>query len=218
MCRPVLASSPTAIPTPNSKNASTRPRRCFAPPRKPAASPAPPNAGSKRTEPTWRARMRAMTRLQRIDRLIATLIAAAQWLALPLIVLLFLQWPLRDLVRGYSREANDLGQVIFAVYVALSISAATRAGTHLAADTLAQRYSPRTRRRLKQFGATIAILPWALFILYAGKTIVMSSLLGLEAFPDTNNHGYFIIKAALWIMAVMIVAQALVDLLRPVQS
>jgi TRAP-type mannitol/chloroaromatic compound transport system permease small subunit len=155
---------------------------------------------------------------KRLDRLIAALIAAAQWLALPLIVLLFLQWPLRDLVRGYSREANDLGQLIFALYVAFSISAATRAGTHLAADTLAQHYSPRTRHRLKQFGSTIAILPWALFVLFASKITVLSSLLGLESFPDTNNPGYFVIKAALWMMAVLIIAQALADLFRPAQS
>jgi TRAP-type mannitol/chloroaromatic compound transport system permease small subunit len=159
-----------------------------------------------------------MTRLQRLDRLIGQLIAGAQWLALPLIVLLFLQWPLRDLVRGLSREANDLGQVIFALYVAFSISAATRAGTHLAADTLAQRYSARTRHRLKQFGATIAILPWALCVLFASKVFVVSSLLGLESFPDTNNPGYFIVKAALWIMTVTIVAQVLADLFRPFRS
>jgi TRAP-type mannitol/chloroaromatic compound transport system permease small subunit len=159
-----------------------------------------------------------MAWLKRLDRLSAALIAAAQWLALPLIVLLFLQWPLRDLVRCCSREANDLGQVIFALYVAFSISAATRAGTHLAADTLAQRYTMRTRRRLKQFGAGLAILPWALFVLLAGKTIVMSSVLGLESFPDTSNPGYFIVKAALWIMAIMIVAQAIIDLFRPAQS
>src|ERR1039458_2960719 len=83
--------------------------------------------------------------LQRLDRLIGALIAGAQWLVLPLIVLLFLQWPLRDLVRGYSREANDLGQIIFSLYVAVSVTAATRAGTHLAADTLPQRYTARTR-------------------------------------------------------------------------
>src|ERR1700676_73854 len=111
-----------------------------------------------------------MALLRRLDHLISILITAAQWLALPLIVLLFLQWPLRDLVRCCSREANDLGQVFFALYVALSISAATRAGTHLAADTLTQRYTARTRQRLKQFGSGFAILPWALFILYAGKT------------------------------------------------
>jgi TRAP-type mannitol/chloroaromatic compound transport system permease small subunit len=153
--------------------------------------------------------------LHRLDRLIGTTVAAAQWLALPLVVLLFLQWPLRDLIHVYSREANDLGQIIFALFVAVSVTAATRAGAHLAADTLAQRYSARTRHRLKQLGAALGILPWALFVLFASKGIVVSSVLGLEAFQDTNNFGYFIIKAALWLMAVVIIAQAAVDIFRP---
>lgn len=150
-----------------------------------------------------------------LDKIIGALIASAQWLALPLILLLFLQWPLRDIVRCCSREANDLGQVIFALYVAFSISAATRAGTHLAADTLAQRYSETTRRRIRQFGSGLAIVPWALFIFYAGANYVLSSVLGLEAFPDTNNPGYFIIKAALWIMALMVLAQSALELFHP---
>ena len=153
--------------------------------------------------------------LRRLDRLIGRFIAAAQWLVLPLIVLLFLQWPLRDIVRAYSREANDLGQIIFALFVAVSVTAATRAGTHLAADTLAQRYSARTRHRVKQLGAVLGLLPWALFVLFASKGIVLSSVLGLESFQDTNNPGYFIIKAALWLMAVVIIAQAAVDIFRP---
>src|SRR5450631_2332137 len=156
-----------------------------------------------------------MSFLQRLDRLIGRFIAVAQWLALPLVLLLFLQWPLRDLVRCCSREANDLGQIIFALFVAVGVTAATRAGTHLAADTLAQRYSTRMRHRLKQLGAAIGILPWALFVLFASKGIVVSSVLGLEAFQDTNNPGYFIIKAALWLMAVVIIAQAAVDIFRP---
>ena len=48
-----------------------------------------------------------MTFLQRLDRLIGNIVAVAQWLALPLILLLFLQWPLRDIVRCCSREANQ---------------------------------------------------------------------------------------------------------------
>jgi len=50
--------------------------------------------------------------LRGVDRLVGLLVAGAKWLALPLITLLFLQWPLRDVVRGWSREANDLGQVV----------------------------------------------------------------------------------------------------------
>ena len=70
--------------------------------------------------------------LRGVDRLIGWLVAGAKWLALPLITLLFLQWPLRDYIQVYSREANDLGQWLFALYVAAAVTAATRAGTHLA--------------------------------------------------------------------------------------
>jgi TRAP-type mannitol/chloroaromatic compound transport system permease small subunit len=156
--------------------------------------------------------------LHRLDRLIGQIIAAAQWLALPLILLLFLQWPLRDIFRGYSREANDLGQIIFAVLVAVSVTAATRAGTHLAADTLAQRYTARTRHRLKQLGAAIGMLPWALFVFFASTGFVIDSVAELEKFQDTNNPGYFIIKLALWIMAILIIAQSMLDILRPMPA
>jgi TRAP-type mannitol/chloroaromatic compound transport system permease small subunit len=156
--------------------------------------------------------------LHRLDRLIGRIIAFAQWLALPLILLLFLQWPLRDLVHCCSREANDLGQIIFALLVAVSVTAATRAGTHLAADTLAQRYSARTRQTLRRICIVIGLMPWTLFVLYASKNFVMSSLLGLESFPDTDNPGYFIIKVALWFMAILIIAQSLIDLLRPLPA
>jgi hypothetical protein len=60
-----------------------------------------------------------------LDSLIGFLLAAAKWLALPIVTLLFLQWPLRTMLGLYSREANDLGQWLFAIYVAASIAAAT---------------------------------------------------------------------------------------------
>jgi len=152
--------------------------------------------------------------LARLDRLIAGVIAAAQWLALPLIVLLFLQWPARDVLHAYSRETNDLGQIVFALFVAVSVTAATRRGTHLAADTLAQRYSPATRNLLRRLGALIGVLPWALFVLFSGKAFVVPSLLEQEAFPETYDPGYFVIKLALWIMAALVILQALIDIVR----
>jgi TRAP-type mannitol/chloroaromatic compound transport system permease small subunit len=150
-----------------------------------------------------------------LDRLIGAIIATAQWLALPLVLLLFLQWPLRDIIHAYSSQANDLGQIVFALYVAVSVSAATRAGTHLAADALAQRYSLRTRDWVKRLGAGLGLLPWALFVLVAGKSFVVPSLLELEAFPETGNPGYFLIKCGLWLMAITIIAQAILDIFRP---
>ena len=160
-----------------------------------------------------------MTTFRRgLDRLIGQIVAAAKWLALPLIVLLFLQWPLRELLGSYSREANDLGQVAFALFVAVSVTAATRSGTHLAADLLARRYSAPTRRRLDQAGSAIGLLPWALFVLIAGKSTVLSSLRDLESFQDSGNPGYFLVRLALWLMAALILGQSLVDIFRPLAA
>ena len=151
-----------------------------------------------------------------LDRLIAATIDGAQWLALPLIMLLFLQWPLRDFFRSYSREANDLGQIFFALFVAVSVTAATRAGTHLAADAVARRYPSRLQSIIKKIGPLVGLVPWAFFVLIASKPIVISSLQLRETFPDTGNPGYFVIKLALWIMALTILMQALLDITRPV--
>jgi TRAP-type mannitol/chloroaromatic compound transport system permease small subunit len=156
--------------------------------------------------------------LRGVDRLIGWLVAGAKWLALPLITLLFLQWPLRDFVQSYSREANDLGQIAFALFVALSVTAATRAHAHLAADLVAQHYSKRTRRRLERIGAALGLLPWAMFVLIAGRNIVVTSVRVREAFQDSGNPGYFLIKIALWVMALAIIGQALVDIFRPLKA
>jgi TRAP-type mannitol/chloroaromatic compound transport system permease small subunit len=152
----------------------------------------------------------------RLDQVIAAIIEGTQWLALPLVLLLFLQWPLRDFFRSFSREANDLGQIFFALFVAASVTAATRAGTHLAADAVARRYPLRLQSWIKKIGALVGLVPWALFILIASKPIVISSLQLHETFPDTGNPGYFVIKLALWVMAALILAQALLDIARPI--
>ncbi len=113
-----------------------------------------------------------------LDRLIGQIVGVTRWLALPLILLLFLQWPLRDLVRCCSREANDLGQIIFALFVAVSVTAVTRERTHLASDVLAQRFSPRTRQRLRQMAALLGVLPWAPFVFVASQPLSPRRCLG----------------------------------------
>jgi TRAP-type mannitol/chloroaromatic compound transport system permease small subunit len=159
-----------------------------------------------------------MALLHALDRWIGRVIAVAEWLALPLITLLFLQWPLRDLIHCCSREANDLGQWIFALFVAVSVTAATRAGTHLSADLLARRYTSRTRAIVNRVGMAAAMVPWALFVVFASKEMVVNSVRGFEAFPDTFNPGYFVIKLALWVLAILALAQAAVEILRPLPT
>jgi TRAP-type mannitol/chloroaromatic compound transport system permease small subunit len=141
--------------------------------------------------------------------------AAGMLLVLPVSLLLALQWPLRDLLHAYSREANDLAQWLFALYVTLALVCATRRRAHLAADALARRYPPRLRALLSRTGNALALIPWSLFLLYAASPVAWNSLRQFESFPDTDNPGYFIIKLCVWLMGALVLAQALIDVLRP---
>ena len=152
-----------------------------------------------------------------LDRAVGIVVVSGRWLGLPVALLLFVQWPLRDLVRAYSREANDLGQWLFALYVSFAMTFASREHTHLAADALARRYSARTRDMIVRAGAAFCVMPWSLFILVAGGPAVVQSIGQLEGFPDTYNPGYFIVKASAWLLALLLFLQALLDLLRPIQ-
>ncbi len=144
-----------------------------------------------------------------------TLDRVTRWgalLVLPLSGLLFAQWPLRDLVGAGSRQANDMAQWIFALYVALAIRHATRARGHMAADALARHYRPALGRAIARYGQALCLLPWALFVLASAAAPVWQSLRGLEAFPDTLNPLYFVIKCSVWLLALLIALQSLADL------
>lgn len=147
-----------------------------------------------------------------IDKTLAASLKAGRWLVLPIVLLLCLQWPLRDGIQGWSREANDLGQWLFALYVALSVTAATRARTHLAADMLARNYQPRTRLWLARAGALLGLIPWAVLVIITAKPAVIQSVSVLERFADTSNPFYFVIRLSVWIMAGFVFLQALLDL------
>jgi TRAP-type C4-dicarboxylate transport system permease small subunit len=146
--------------------------------------------------------------------MIGSVTASGFALVLPVSLLLFLQWPLRDLVQAYSREANDLAQWLFALYVSVAITYATRVRSHLAADALARRYDPATRARLYRLASLSVLVPWSLFMLYATARLLWQSVSQLERFPETYNAGYFIIKAAVGLLALLVLLQAIVDVFR----
>jgi TRAP-type mannitol/chloroaromatic compound transport system permease small subunit len=150
--------------------------------------------------------------IERVDRMIGALIAVLKWAALIVALLLFAQWPLREWLQAYSREANDAGQCLFAIFVAASVTAATRAHRHIAADSLARSYSKRTRRMLAVLGIVFGVLPWAVFVTWSGWPVVARSVAVVERFQDTGNQGYFIVKAALLLMLGLMILQAIVDL------
>lgn len=126
-------------------------------------------------------------------------------LVVPLAILLFAQWPLRDIVQAYSRQTNDMAQVLFALYAAVAITAASHANAHLAADhhlVLPLRHPPRWQR----YALLLCIAPWALLILWTSSAQVWESIVQLERFSETGNPGLFVVKFAGWLMALLALA------------
>jgi len=146
-----------------------------------------------------------------VDRAVAWLLMAGRWLVLPVALILFLQWPLRDFVQWGSREANDLGQWIFALYVSLALTFATRERAHLAVDAIAKDYPLRVRGAIGRWGTFACVTPWALFMIWTVGPTVLRSVLSLEKFPETFNPGYFVIKIAALLLAVLALVQAVLD-------
>ena len=132
-------------------------------------------------------------------------------LVFPIILLLFAQWPLRDLVQAGSRLANDMGQLSFGLYMATAITAASWAGTHLAchlpglaSDRPAKERSPNWRT----WAVLLCVAPWALFILLTYWAPVLQSVQQLERFPDTGHPGYFLLRVAVMWMALLVLVHA----------
>ncbi len=156
--------------------------------------------------------------IDKVDLALGRLIEAGRWLVLPVALILFLQWPLRDFVQWGSREANDLGQWIFALYVSLALTFATRQRAHLAVDAIAHGYPAPVRSAIARWGNALCVVPWALFMIWTVLPTVERSVMALEKFPDTFNPGYFLIKVAALLLAVLALLQTLLDALRPARG
>nr|WP_316640149.1 TRAP transporter small permease subunit [uncultured Roseateles sp.] len=153
--------------------------------------------------------------LTRIELALDRLCAAAGWLALPISLLLFLQWPLREWPGAAARQANDLAQCLFAVYVALALRHTSRLHGHLAADGLARHWSATKRAWVQRLGMALCILPTSLFALWYSLPLVSQSVLQQEAFPDSNTPGYFVIKLAMALLMAALSLQTVIEFLRP---
>ena len=135
------------------------------------------------------------------------------WTVLVLAALLWLQWPLREWVQAYSRQANDFAQIFFALLAAASIAAASAADVHLSAHTGNPTNPNSPQVAWRRWALAACLLPWAIFMLWASAPQAWLALASFEKFGETLNPGFFIIKCAGVLMVVLILLQSLLHLL-----
>ena len=131
------------------------------------------------------------------------------WAVLALAVLLFVQWPLREWVQAYSRQANDVAQIVFALLAAASIAAASVADTHLSAHI---GHATASQPAWRKWALAACVLPWAVFMLWASAPQAWLALVSMEKFGETLTPGFFIIKCAGVLMVVLVLIQTVMQL------
>lgn len=159
--------------------------------------------------------MAGAARSQPAHPLVAGCVRLVAPLALLITLLLFLQWPLRDLVGVGSTMANDAAQGLFALYVAVGVAHAQARGGHLTArGDLAGPAAPRWRR----VAAAGLVLPWCLYLCGTSMPLAWQSIVQAERFPETLNPGYFLVKVALVVLPLLLSVQAARTLLRALRG
>jgi TRAP-type mannitol/chloroaromatic compound transport system permease small subunit len=137
----------------------------------------------------------------------------ASWLCLPVIMLLFLQLPLRDIVQAGNNTDNDFGQIIFANFFMVGIPFAMRHDAHVRVDILHQHFSKRARAIIELAGTVLFTLPWLALLAWYSLPIVLNSLAQTEKFAETYTPGYFILKLGLFFFVVLAGLQAIANVI-----
>lgn len=135
------------------------------------------------------------------------IVTFASVLVLPLALLLFAQWPLRDWLQAFSRQANDAAQIIFALYAAVAITAASISKSHLALA----KHAPSaitSIARWKRWLLLLCVAPWAVFLLWTAVPQMLASVAGLESFSEGLTPGYFVLRIALVLLALLVLVHA----------
>ena len=102
--------------------------------------------------------------------------------------------------------------MIFAVYMAVAVTAASASGMHLAAHHAPDEHArPRGWRSWAVFGCTA---PWAVHVLWTSAGSVWQSVVQFERFGETLTPGYFLIRIALWLLAALVLVQGIASVTR----
>ena len=142
------------------------------------------------------------------DAVVDAIGRTAAWLVLFVILALFGQWPLRELIGAGHLLANDFGQLAHAAVFSIGIAYALRWDGHVRLDLFYQRLSSRGRAWVDLVGTLCVVMPWAGIVLCFSWQTTLRSVAVLEQFPETWSPGYWLFKVLLIVFAVLLLLQA----------
>ena len=129
-------------------------------------------------------------------------------LVIPLAFLLFAQWPLRSWLAANSRDANNIAQIVFALYAAVAITAASRSKAHLAFVGYRTLVQCKVTVLWRPWVRLVCVGPWAAFMLWTALPQMVESIRVMEKFGEGYTPGYFLMRVALVVLAVLVLVNA----------
>ncbi len=154
----------------------------------------------------------------RIDALNDWVGRYASWLAIPVVGLLFLQVPLREIVKAGQETANDFGQLAHAALFMIGCAYAMRWDGHVRVDLLYQRMGTRARAWVDLLGTSLFTLPFLAIVGWYSIPIVAQSWKDIEEFPVDYTPGYFLMKSLLLVFVGLVGLQAIANIARAVRT
>jgi TRAP-type mannitol/chloroaromatic compound transport system permease small subunit len=144
-----------------------------------------------------------------LERVVLRVSEALAWLVLAVVLALFGQLPLRDIIgKGYI-QLNDYGQLLHATVFLVGIAYALCTDRHVRLDAFRTRFAPRARALIEVVGHPLFVWPWIALLAYYGADHVVRSIRTGETFPETGTVGYPLMRIAFALFLVLLAAASL---------
>ncbi len=141
-----------------------------------------------------------------LERAVIRVCEVFAWLALAVVLTLFAQLPVRELIHRGHLALNDFGQLFHATVFLVGIPYALLTDAHVRLDVFHRHMSPRTRAIVETLGTALFVVPWVLLLAYHGEGHVLRSISFRENFPETLTPGYFLMRVSFALFVLLMIA------------
>ncbi len=137
------------------------------------------------------------------------------WLVSGVVLLVFVLTVLRYFFNLNWIALQELAQYLHATAFMLAMGWVLRRDEHVRVDILYRRFTARTKARVNVFGSLFLLLPAMVYLLLDSMPYVLASWRILEGSREAGGlAGVFLLKSLIPLMALLLILQAVVLVLR----
>ena len=157
--------------------------------------------------------------IDNIERFIDWSGRAVSWLTLLMVIVTFIVVVLRYVFDIGWIALQESITYMHAMVFLVGASWAMQHGAHVRVDIFYSRFSTRTKAWVDLFGSLLLLLPVMIFIAWISWVYVIDSWNVLEGSREAGGlPAVFLLKSLILVLAIMLILQALVQIMRCVQT